>query len=172
MIPQSGTARFFWILHLILLAAVWLIPLSVYSSLPDQIAMHFDWQGHPNRYASKHGWELWILPLVTTALGVFFAALLKIPQLYNYPGKDEVALIPLERRRPIYNVLREMMLAIAVCVDVILVGTMAMIINGGLSGAMAFPGAFVIVCFLLPLIPLIYYLPKLNRAIKAAQRPF
>ncbi len=142
----------------------------MYDSLPDQIAVHFDWQGHPNRYASKHGWELWILPLVATALGALFAALLKIPQAYNFPGKDQLALIPVERRQSIYDILREMMLAIAVCVDLIMVGVMAMVVAAACSATMAFSGFFIVVCFILPLVPLIYYLPKLNRAISALRR--
>lgn len=45
---------------------------SIYSSLPEQIPIHFDWRGQPDRWGPKY--LLWFLPTVMVPLALLIVA--------------------------------------------------------------------------------------------------
>ena len=65
-----------WLQVLILIVPFVFIPF-VWSSLPDQIPIHWNYNGHPNGYAGK-AFGLFFIPLLNIALAALFIGLSKI----------------------------------------------------------------------------------------------
>lgn len=56
---------------------------NFYTSLPDTIPVHFDFEGNADRYGSKN--EIFLLLLISTILYFGISILQKYPHVYNYP---------------------------------------------------------------------------------------
>jgi len=163
--PREGTARWLAWIHIALLIWIWWVPLSAYDQLPDQVPVHFDGKGNPNRFAAKSGWELWSLPIVATLLGIGVFVLLRFPQACNYPRKDEVKALPPELREQVYAILREMMMAVFVCVDLLFLFIIKGIVAGARTGHAEVNWVPIVLFAAGPLLLMVYYLPRISRTI-------
>ena len=65
----------------------------IWQQLPEQVAMHFDWKGNPDRYGNKTELLVMILVLAAMSAGIFFllANIYKIdPKKYAADNKDRL----------------------------------------------------------------------------------
>lgn len=170
MIPHSTSGKLLFYTHIVLVLIVWLIPVAMYQSLPAQVAVHFDSSGMPDQFAEKGGLDFWLIPILATGLGALVLGLMFIPQHYQGVGNEEINTLPADRRLPVYTVLREMMLAIFVGVDLVLVAAVSLFVSSIPKESNPFPIVLIVGFVLVPILPLAYYLPKLSRAIAAAKR--
>lgn len=58
-------------------------PLIYFINLPEQIPIHFDGSGNPDRFAAKS--TVWALPVVGLLICFGIFKLTKYPQVFNYP---------------------------------------------------------------------------------------
>ena len=76
------------------IAAIPLIYLLVtWNSLPEKVAMDFDWQGHPDRYGNKNELLLMVAILALVSIGLFFllSNIYRIdPKKYAAENKDRL----------------------------------------------------------------------------------
>lgn len=70
-----------WVFLVILIA----LPLYFYNQLPDEIPMHFDINGKPDRYDEKG--SLFLMPGIGVALFFFLNMINKYPHTFNYLTK-------------------------------------------------------------------------------------
>lgn len=68
------------VLQLIVLFLMLAVPVILFNHLPDRLATHWDSQGNVNGYMGKF-WGLFLLPLLSIALFVFFLLIPKIDPL-------------------------------------------------------------------------------------------
>ena len=170
MIPQTGLGRFFFILHIALILAQWLVPLAALPNLPEQIPVHFNFQGQADRFASKSSWELWFSPIVATVLGVFTMILLCYPRLFNVPRKQEIAALPEPQSVVVYVLMREMMLAIFVIVQALMLTVIWLIVSFATATHAPFPWPLLVSFMVAPLAVATVYLVRISRALDAAKR--
>ena len=67
--------------------------LIIWKSLPEKIALHFDWQGHPERYGNKTELLLMVSILGLISIGLFFllSNIYRIdPKKYAAENKDRL----------------------------------------------------------------------------------
>ena len=81
----------------ILIWPVAIIPLIyllvIWNSLPEKIAVHFDWQGHPDRYGNKNELLLMVAILSLVSIGLFYllSNIYRIdPKKYAAENKDRL----------------------------------------------------------------------------------
>ena len=148
-------SRFLINAHVLLMVGIVVYALLSYSSLPEKYAAHFTTSGRIDRWADKGGVEYWILPAAALVAGMLFLISLKYPRHYNYPRKDRVNRWPEWRRIPVYEKLVEMMMVVAILVDILLLSIQIAIVNssagemnfsliGVLGPAAALPAVFII----------------------------
>lgn len=68
-----------------MLLFLWLQVIKVYPDLPTIVPTHFNINGLPDDYGSKH--SIIALPLVVTILVVAISVLSRFPHIFNYPVK-------------------------------------------------------------------------------------
>lgn len=84
-LTKTNTQRFIEIAIFVCVAFCFLYPALYYSSLPDQVPMHFNYKGEVDRYGSKDSvWGLAIIGALT-AFGLY--KLSQHPHIFNYPVK-------------------------------------------------------------------------------------
>lgn len=62
-----------------------LLPFYYYSSLPDQIAIQYNYKGMPKGFGEKK--YIWTLPVVGLFLYLMMIFLNRFPHIFNYPQK-------------------------------------------------------------------------------------
>ncbi len=67
----------------ILLAAFWGLVFLNYSSLPEEIVIHYNGAGEADGWGPK--WSILTLPAVATVLAVGLTVICRFPHGYNYP---------------------------------------------------------------------------------------
>jgi uncharacterized membrane protein len=101
----SHTIHWRWIaeaLALALLGFCIAFPLSNWSSLPNQVPVHFGFNGQPDRWGSPS--TLWISPCVATGVWILFSLASRNPSLISMP-------VDMDRSRPeVRAILRELAL--------------------------------------------------------------
>lgn len=58
---------------------------SKWGTLPEEVPMHFNFQGEVNRYGSK--FEMLILPIISVGTFILLQVLENKPHLHNYPER-------------------------------------------------------------------------------------
>jgi uncharacterized membrane protein len=155
-------------LHVLLMVVLAVYSIVGFIALPERYPVHFNFQGEPDRWAEKGSMEYWLLPLTAVVVGIGLLVLLKYPQAYNFPQKDRVRQWPPEKRTTVYNKLKEMMLAIAIGVDVVFLyvqyailasaaGRMGMSVLGIFGPVLAMP------------VIVVYYLVQISRTVERTE---
>ncbi len=67
------------------LILLWIYPLQLYTSLPEQIPTHFNLNGNADDYGHKQ--SILLLPIIATILNIGMSVLSYYPHLYNYPTR-------------------------------------------------------------------------------------
>ena len=81
--PAQFIDHFLRYAGLIVVLGLWILVLVAYGELPEQVPMHFDAAGNPDRWGDKA--ELFMLPALATLMYGFMAILSKFPRSFNYP---------------------------------------------------------------------------------------
>lgn len=157
--------RLLILIHILLLVCLVGYSIWGYLTLPDKYAAHFNARGEVDRWVEKGNLEYWLLPVVPVVVGIGMLVLLKYPHVYNYPQKERVNRWPLERRLPVYDMLKEMLLIVAILIDLVFVYTQIAVVNSATGGLrLSMIGIFGPV-LLLPVV-LIVYLVKISRLVE------
>ncbi len=85
--------KYFKILILPIAAIPLIYLLVTWNSLPEKVAMHFDWQGHPDKYGNKTELFLMVAVLALVNIGLFFllSNIYRIdPKKYAAENKDRL----------------------------------------------------------------------------------
>ena len=150
-------------IHLVLLVVLVAIAVDGYLSLPDRYPVHFNLRGEADRWAERGGLAYWLLPPVPIVLGLGLLWLLKIPHHYNYPQKEQVNSWPKDKRQPVYLKLQEMMLSIAIGVDLVFIYAQFMAIESA-TGASFSPWGMFVPILLIPAV-VVGYLVGISRLV-------
>ncbi|WP_336514859.1 DUF1648 domain-containing protein [Pollutibacter soli] len=67
--PEKILKRLTWII----VFANWVLAISKYSSLPEQVPIHFDWSGTPDNYGNRA--TIFLLPIISTVFIGWIAGL-------------------------------------------------------------------------------------------------
>jgi len=170
MDESTGSIRWLVVIHLALMLCLWLLPLMMYQDLPDTVAIHFDAHGEPDSYAAKTSWSLWGLPLVGAGLGLMFLVIIRFPRAMNHPRQREVAQLPEHLRPQVYAILIQMMLVVALVVDVLFLVIEYGIFASAKSGHLTQSVPVILALAALPIVLIIYYLPRIGRTIDRLKR--
>ncbi|GLO67199.1 MULTISPECIES: DUF1648 domain-containing protein [Oceanobacillus] len=95
-VPATRLERGIHIITYTFLGLLYLFVTLQYSSLPDQIPAHYNFNGEITRTMSKGG--IWIFPIITTIFSFVFSFMCKIPYMSNYPVK-----VTEENAEPVYK---------------------------------------------------------------------
>ncbi len=84
-IKLDTTDKISEVVSLLLIAiGIFIVAFSL-PDLPNEVPVHFDLKGEPNRFGSKY--ELWIGVVVSVILYMIFTLISSRPHLYNYPSQ-------------------------------------------------------------------------------------
>lgn len=155
-------------LHLLLMLGIAGYSIFSYISLPDRYAAHINFAGEVDRWADKGGVEYWIVPAVAIIIGSLLLLLLRFPRFFDYPQKKQVNRWPEWRRMPVYEKLMEMMMVVAVLVDILLLSIQMTVVNSA-SGEMGFFAIGVLGPTALMPVVLIIYLVKISRVVETVE---
>lgn len=81
-----GMRRGDWLLEVpavVGIAALIVLPLLKWSSLPEKIPTHFGFSGEPDSWGAK--WIIWLLPGIGLVLYGFLTIAVRFPHRFNYP---------------------------------------------------------------------------------------
>lgn len=146
---------------------MWVISINAYSTLPDRIPVHFNWDGTPDRWGNKSILNFFMLPGLSTIISLFMLIISRYPQVYNFPQKEEVKLWPPEYRKLVYAILNRMMYLIGLAISILFLFIQFQIIQGAKSRNFS-PSDIWPVWILVAGIVLmpIYYLVHVSRRVK------
>lgn len=65
------------------LILLWIYPLQLYASLPEQIPTHFGLNGAADAYGHKQ--SILLLPIIATIMNIGMSVLSHYPHVFNYP---------------------------------------------------------------------------------------
>lgn len=173
--PLSLRGRGLMIAVVLEIAALWIVSLYAYFTLPEEIATHFGLSGKPTSYGDKTGFL--ILPIafsITPAIflivtGFRFRLINKYPYLINLPAfYTHLHRLPEERRGIWINKYFELVLALGVSISLFLLFLLLGISRGTFEGRM--PPWFLIVTIVLStvlIVPFVYGLSILSKQMKS-----
>ena len=69
----------------VVLVSIWVIAISNFQNLPDQVPIHFNAYGQVDSYGSKS--TIFLLPIIGTILFIGLTILNNFPHIFNFPGK-------------------------------------------------------------------------------------
>lgn len=151
--------------HVLLMLGVIGYALFSFSSLPEKYAAHFDMQGNVDRWAEKGNWEYWVVPAAAVAAGSLLLLALRYPRHFNYPQKEQVKRWPAWRRVPVYEKLGELLMIVAILVDVIFAAVLVAIVHSS-GGEMNISCLGVLFATLAMPVVAIVYLVKISRLVE------
>ncbi len=101
---------------------IWAFTLLKWPDLPEKIPVHFAASGAPDGWAAR-SWEHWfLLPLASLALTLLLygsaALAIRYPRFANIPRKQLILGLTPEERKPILDLVAELVYRIAVLVNI------------------------------------------------------
>lgn len=81
-IKDSKLVQMFNYVGIIILVAIWTMTLLNYSTLPDLVPVHFDFNGNPDKMGGKE--LVLVLPLICSVLFIALSMLSRYPHRFNY----------------------------------------------------------------------------------------
>lgn len=82
---MNKTDCYFETLAILLLLAIWMLPVFYLSHLPDTIPIHFGINGKPDAWGTKI--SIFMVPVISLVLFIGLSILNKFPEKFNYPVK-------------------------------------------------------------------------------------
>jgi uncharacterized membrane protein YhdT len=157
------------------IAALWIVSLFTYFTLPEEIATHFGLSGKPTSYGDKTAFL--ILPIAfSLAPAIFlivtrfrFMLINKYPYLINLPAfYTHLSKLPENRRGAWINKYFELVLALGVSITLFLLLLLLGISRGTFEGYL--PAWFTAITVVLPIVfivPFVYGLRVLSKQMQA-----
>jgi hypothetical protein len=167
-------ARVLRLAGLSLLATLVFFSIVSYGDLPASIPQHFDASGAPTRFEDTSPVSWFALPAIAVftwgLLAVVGAQLPAHPELFNFPQKARFLALPPSHRGPVLEEMRAFLEATSVLVIALLLAVQLMVWRVAMHGsAGALARAPLAGALLLPAM-LALWLPRLGRAVSAAER--
>lgn len=98
------------VLPWLLLAGLVALSAAVYPTLPAELPRSVDFNGRVTRTMTKSPWAWGLLPLVAVLTQLLMEgirrALPRKPELFNFPGKEDLLKLPAELRAPIIGTMQ------------------------------------------------------------------
>jgi hypothetical protein len=157
----------FW-LNIFLLFVSWLMAITDFGSLA---VSNYDFETGSLFPVNISPFVFFLMPAVQSAIVLLIMMLVRYPQLYNFPRKDEVRLWPDKYREPVYKFLASSILLVATFLNVMFILIQNLIV--GHEDAVAIKGsrAWLLIGMIFIWLPFsFYYLGKINRVIKCQRR--
>lgn len=142
------------VVQLLLLVSMFGIVIINWNQIPDEIPLHYDALGNPNRWGDKA--ELWLLPIIALVLHGFLSLVGHFPSMWNMPCD-----VKKEKQQAIYQCTYGMLQIINTMLLVMfLYATMVSMFNWQLPSWYL----FVMLAFIfIPLIWTMFHIRKLNK---------
>jgi len=157
-------------LHVLLLVVLMWYSVAAYSTLPDRYPVHFNFKGEIDRWAEKGSVEYWMLPVAGVVLGILLLASLCFPpRWYNFPQKAQVDRWPQEHRMPVYDTLKEMLMIVALVIDVMLLAIQVSVVQSAEGHPSKWIAAVFGAALCLPVVAVVY-LVRISRLVKRIER--
>jgi uncharacterized membrane protein len=166
---MSPTLKALIVINLILILFSWFTFFYYYPKLPSKVPMHFDWKGNVDTWGEKT-LSLALLPALQTVLFIVFLIVSKFPKTFNFPGKEKVDSIPVDKRRVVYTLLKEFLFFVCFFENLIFLYLVRIICLKGMGEPVNFNPIYLFSLVLGIFLVLIYYLRKVNFTIKSLLR--
>lgn len=162
------------VLPWLLLAGLVVLSAAVYPSLPDTLPRSVGFDGHVTHPMAKSPWTWGLLPMIAVFTQLLMEgirrALPRKPDLFNFPGKDDLLKLPPELRAPII-VTMQWFMDIVACLTLVVLLAVQLIMwyaaRGGRSGLASI--VVMMVCVLMT--PLLFLLlQRVTNQVDAAKR--
>jgi len=106
------------------IAALWIISIRLYPTLPATIPLHFDFAGTPDRFGPPSFGNWFGLPILGTLIGVFLIAIMAVvpwllrvaPGIVNIPRKTQLLALPADSQRRALAPMTTMMATLATAI--------------------------------------------------------
>ena len=162
------------VLPWVALAIIVVFSLAVYPTLPSTIPRSLDFSGRITHTTSRSPWAWGLLPVVALLTQLLLEsirrALPRKPELFNFPGKDDLLKLPQEMRAPIIVTMQWFMDVVSCMTLALLFAAQLMMwhtARGGTSGTASI--VLTLLCVLMtPLLLLL--LQRVTTQVDAAKR--
>lgn len=158
-VKKNNFDRLVELLTVVAVLAGFAFPAFYYPELPEQVPMHFNASGTPDRMGSRS--SIWILPVLSAAMCLGISRLIKVPHLFNYPGR-----ITVENAKRSYQMAQRSLRMI----NLIIAGSIAyitlQIIFSALGRAEGLDKGFIVLFSVLMLGTPLFFLLKMRRMFK------
>jgi uncharacterized membrane protein len=141
------------VIGLALLVLIWVLTITLFSKLPDQVPIHYNVLGKPDRLADKK--FSFLIPLIGTVLYVGLTWLNKYPHIYNYAPR-----ITDENARRLYTDATRLIRILKLGVVIIFSGIMFFTWKGAFTGQSGLGPWFLPAAIAMMIIPNIIYLTR------------
>ena len=162
------------VLPWVALAIIVVFSLAVYPTLPSTIPRSLDFSGRTTHTTSRSPWAWGLLPVVALLTQLLLEsirrALPRKPELFNFPGKDDLLKLPQEMRAPIIVTMQWFMDVVSCLMLALLFAAQLMMWHTARGGA---SGSASIVLTLLSVLMaplLLVLLQRVTRQVDAAKR--
>lgn len=166
MIPQTGLGRFLFFLNLALLFAMWLVPLAMYSSLPERVAVESDHAVNPDNYSDRA--TIWLLPTIGSVLWFCGLAASNYVSSRKLPGWVDFAALTEKGRRRVHDVTRELLLSIFAVIELIFIAEEIRDIVSATTGRAIHPKSVTVGAAFLIAIVAFLFIARMRRVLDAA----
>ena len=112
-------------LNLVLIAAALIASVALWGMLPNQVPIHFNFSGVPDRWVDRSFFSWYLLPLIALAMVGFFLAVTSFatrsPKLWNVPNPRLWLALSPEQREPVLEAFRRFMAWTSLRVTIIMI---------------------------------------------------
>lgn len=138
------------------LLGLWVYTLITFSSLPEIIPIHFDFQGHVDGTGSRG--VVWLLPTIGSVIYVLLALVGNYPHTFNYP----VSITPENAKRQ-YTIALRMMRTLRLSITLLMFLIQVMMVLTAVGTLAEPPGWIIVAGLALVFAPIAYYLTRAFR---------
>jgi len=162
---MSPTLKALITINIILILFSWFTFFYYYPNLPSKVPTHFDWKGNVDAWGEK-SFSLVMLPVLQTVIFIVFLIISQFPKTFNFPGKEKMDKIPVDKRVLVYDLLKEMLFFICLFVNLLFLYLLRMICLIGTGKPVVFNSVYLYSLILGVFLVSVYYLRKANFTIK------
>jgi len=162
------------VLPWLLLAGLVVLSVAVYPALPAEIPRSVDFNGRVTHRMSKSPWAWGLLPLVAVLTQLLIEgirrALPRKPELFNFPGKEDLLKLPSELRAPIIGTMQWFMDVVS-CMTLALLFAVQLTMWHTARGGRSDTASIVLMMLCVLMTPLIFLLlQRVTNEVDAAKR--
>jgi uncharacterized membrane protein len=163
---MSPTLKALIAINIILIFFSWFTFFYYYPKLPSKVPTHFDWKGNVDAWGEK-SFSLVMLPVLQTVIFIVFLIISQFPKTFNFPGKEKMDKIPVDKRVLVYDLLKEVLFFIFLFVNLLFLYLLRITCLIGTGERVVFNSVYLCSLILGIFLVSIYYLRKVNFTIKS-----